>query len=96
MLSTLYLLITTDLSTLDQDLIKNKLASKNIKFLLSRDIPGQEGQKSVYYSAKAISNVQLYVELKFKSGMNVCKITVKSSNKTLSELCKSVVAKILV
>lgn len=84
-----------DLPTVDVEAIKSKLVSKNISFVAQRDVPGQEGQIVLYFSCKTVTNASFLVELKFKQGFNVCKITVKSSNKSLSELCKVTVAKLI-
>jgi hypothetical protein len=80
----------------DIEAVKAKLAAKDIAFVTKRDVPGQEGQQvAVYFCARTVTNASLLVELKFKSGMNICKVTVKSPNKGLSELCKTAVSKIL-
>ena len=76
--------------------IKSKLTSKNISFVAQRDVPGQDGQIVLYFSCKTVTNVPFLIELKFKQGFNMCKLTIKSSNKVLSELCKVTVAKIIV
>lgn len=88
-------IVIKDLPTIDQEAIKAKLTAKDLAFIVTRDIPGLEGQRAAYYLAKTAAGLLLYVELKFKAGMNVCKITVKSSNKAMSEHCKVTVAKIL-
>ena len=81
---------------MDQEVIKSKMQSNDITYVTTREVPGQAGQVAVFYSCKAINGFLFIVELKFKAGMNICKITVKSSNKVFSELCKSTVSKILV
>lgn len=86
--------VIKDLPSIDQEAIKAKLAAKDVAFIVARDIPGQEGQRAAYYLAKA-AGTALFVELKFKAGMNVCKITVKSANKPMSESAKLAVAKVL-
>jgi hypothetical protein len=84
------------LPTVDIEAVKSKLAAKDISFVTKRDVPGQEGQQvAVYFSARTVTNASLLIELKFKTGMNICKVTVKSTNKGLSELCKVAVAKLL-
>ena len=86
-----------DLPSVDIEAIKAKLTAKDIAFVAKRDVPGQEGQQvAVYFCARTVTNASLLIELKFKTGMNICKVTVKSSNKGLSELCKLAVAKLLV
>lgn len=82
---------------MDIEAIKAKLGAKDIAFVTKRDVPGQEGQQvAVYFSARTVTNASLLIELKFKTGMNICKVTVKSTNKGLSELCKTAVGKLLV
>jgi AP-1 complex subunit beta-1 len=86
--------VIKDLPSIDQEVIKAKLVAKDVAFIVARDIPGQEGQRAAYYLAKA-AGTALFVELKFKAGMNVCKITVKSANKAMSDHTKMAVAKVL-
>ena len=85
-----------DLPSTNVEVIKSKLTTKNIAFVAQRDVPGQEGQIVLYFSCKTVTNVSFLVELKFKQGLNVCKVTVKSPNKALSDLCKATVAKLIV
>ena len=75
--------------------IKAKLAAKEIAFVATREVPGQAGQVAVFFSCKTVTNASFLIELKFKSGMNICKVTVKSPSPALSELCKTTVAKII-
>ena len=92
----IYYYVSSDLPTVDIEAIKGKLGSKDIAFVAQRDVPGQDGQFVVYFSCRTLTNASFLVELKFKRGMNVCKVTVKSQNRALSELCKVTVAKLLV
>lgn len=70
------------------------MVAAGIGFVARRDIP--EGQQSVvYFTANTITNAAFLIELKFKAGMNLSKVTVKSPNKIQSELVKQLVAKIL-
>jgi hypothetical protein len=94
-LSFFLLIVSTDLPTIDVEAIKSKLAAQSIAFVAQRDVPGQEGQSVVYFSCRTVTNASFLVELKFKRGVNVCKVTVKSPNKALSELCKVTVAKLI-
>ncbi len=88
---------SSDLPTVDLEVIKSKLGAKDIAFVAKRDVPGQEGQQvAVYFFARTVTNAQLFIELKFKTGMNLAKVTVRSTNKHLSELCKVAVAKLLI
>jgi hypothetical protein len=75
--------------------IKTKLTSKDLIFVVRRDIPGQAGQLALYFTATTVTNSTFLVELKLKAGMNVCKVAVRSPNKTLSELCKLTVARLV-
>lgn len=89
--------LVNDLPTVDLEVIKSKLAAKDIAFVAKRDVPGQEGQQvAVYFFARTVTNAQLFIELKFKTGLNLAKVTVRSANKHLSELCKVAVAKLLI
>jgi len=87
--------VVNNLPTVDVEAIKAKLSAHNVTFVAQRDVPGQDGQFVVYYSCKTVTNASFLVELKFKRGMNVCKVTVKSPNKGLSELCKVTVVKLI-
>jgi len=89
--------LVNDLPTAEVEAVKAKLAAHDIAFVAKRDVPGQEGQQyAVYLTARTVTNATLLVELKFKTGMNLCKVTVRSPNKGLSELCKLAVAKLLI
>jgi hypothetical protein len=88
--------LVNDLPTVDIEAIKAKLAANDVSFVAKRDVPGQEGQQvAVYFCARTVTNTSLLIELKFKTGMNLCKATVRSTNKGLSELCKTAVSKLL-
>lgn len=87
--------VVNNLPTIDVEGIKSKLSAHSIAFVAQRDVPGQDGQFVVYFSCKTVTNASFLVELKFKRGMNVCKVTVKSPNKGLSELCKVTVVKLI-
>lgn len=89
-------IVVNDLPTVDIEVIKGKLGSKDIAFVAQRDVPGQDGQIVVYFSCKTLTNAAFLVELKFKRGFNICKVTVKSPNRALSELCKVTVARLIV
>ena len=88
-------MIVNDLPSSDVEIVKKKLISNDIAFVVQRDVPGQDGQVVVYFSTKTISNIGFLIELKLKSGYNVCKLTIKSSNKPMAELCKSTVARLV-
>jgi hypothetical protein len=79
----------------DVEVIKHKLSHKEIVFIAKREIA--EGQQIVaYFSAKTVTNEIFLIELKFKTGLNVSKVTVKSQNKIHSEIIKVAVSKVLV
>jgi AP-1 complex subunit beta-1 len=85
--------VVNDLPTTDIEAVKAKLSAHNINFSAAKEV--QPGQHVVYFSCKTITNSTFLVELKFKAGMNVAKVTVRSPNKGLSELCKVTVGKLL-
>jgi hypothetical protein len=81
--------------TSDVEAIKRKLAAKDIGFVAQREVPGQEGQIVVYFSTKTVTNVSFLIELKFRAGYNACKVTIKSTSKGMSEICKASVVKLI-
>eukprot|EP00607_Mallomonas_marina_P007561 CAMPEP_0182418690 /NCGR_PEP_ID=MMETSP1167-20130531/3057_1 /TAXON_ID=2988 /ORGANISM="Mallomonas Sp, Strain CCMP3275" /LENGTH=873 /DNA_ID=CAMNT_0024593001 /DNA_START=220 /DNA_END=2841 /DNA_ORIENTATION=+ len=89
-------IVVNDLPTVEIEAIKEKLGAKDIAYVAQRDVPGQDGQIVVYFSCRTMTNASFLVELKFKKGFNICKVTVKSQNRALSELCKVTVARLLV
>lgn len=68
----------------------------DVAFVATREVPGQAGQVAAFFSCQTLNGFGFIIELKFKAGMNICKITVRSSNKTFSEMCKNSIASILV
>ena len=87
--------VIPEMPTVDFEVIKSKLAAKDVVFVAKRDIPGQVGQVSVFFSANLVNNMVFFMELKFKAGLNVCKVVVRSPNKAYSELCKVTVARLV-
>jgi AP-1 complex subunit beta-1 len=85
--------VVNDLPTVDIEAVKAKLAPHNINFSAAKEV--QPGQHVVYFSCKTVTNSSFLVELKFKAGMNVAKVSVRSPNKGLSELCKVMVGRLL-
>lgn len=81
--------------TSDQETIKRKLQTRGFVFVASKDVPGQVGQLSLFFSCQTVNGVTLVVEVKLKAGINIGKVTVRSKIKTYSELCKAFIAKIL-
>ena len=80
---------------MDVEVIKRKLQAHDVAFVATREIPGQQGQIAAFFSSQTINNTVFLIELKFKSGMNICKITIRSPNKTLSEICKNCIATLI-
>lgn len=78
----------------DLELIKRKLSSHNVNFVTRRDL--QPGQYAAFFAARTLSNQSFIIEIKFKEGMNISKVSVRSNNKALSELCKASIAKLIV
>jgi len=85
--------LVNDLPTTNLEVIKTKLGTSNISFVTSKDA---DGQTISYFSCKTVTNAVFMLELRFKAGMNICKVTVRSPSKPLSELCKQAVAKLVV
>jgi hypothetical protein len=85
--------VVNDLPTVDIEAVKAKLAAHDINFSAAKEV--QPGQHVVYFSCKTVTNSSFLVELKFKAGMNVAKVSVRAPNKGLSELCKVAVGKLL-
>lgn len=86
--------LLNDLPSVDHEALKNKLTNKDVTFIMKRDIPG-EGQSVLYFLSRTANNIQYFIELKLKQGMNVCKVTVKCTSKVYAEFCRSTIAKIL-
>lgn len=87
--------MSLDLPSVDVETIKSKLRAHDVAFVATREIPGQQGQIAAFFSAQTGNNYVFLIELKFKTGMNICKITIRSSNKNLSEMCKSTIQSIV-
>jgi hypothetical protein len=80
----------------DFDVIKNKLEANNVSFVTKRDVPGQAGQTSLFFVCKTVTNSTFLVETKFKAGMNICKVAVRSPNRALSDLVKTTISRLVV
>lgn len=85
-----------DLPTADPTAVQTKVTARGYFFVVNRDLPGQDGQRAAYYHLKLLNGGSSLVELKFKAGMNVCKISARSSSKVVAEACKVAFGKILV
>lgn len=82
-----------DLPSSDVEYVKSRLVAKNISFVAQRDIP--DSQIVTYFFCRTVTNVSYIVEIKFKQGVNACKITVKSPNRSFSELCVQTVKSLI-
>jgi len=89
-----FFFLSVDLPTADVQAIKGKLAAADVAFVAERPIPGSD-HTAVYFVVKTVTQAQFFVELKFKQGANLCKITVKSAIKAQSEFVKNGIAKLL-
>jgi len=89
-------MIVKDLPTADPTAIQAKVTTRGYFFVVNRDLPGQDGQRAAYYHSKLLNGGSCLVELKFKAGMNVCKISARSSSKIVAEACKVAFGKILI
>lgn len=87
-------MLVNDLPTVDLEVIKAKLAAKDVTFIVNRDLPAEQ-TSVLYFICRTITNATFLVELKFKAGMNISKVTVKSPSVPHSELCKTTIAKII-
>jgi hypothetical protein len=68
-----------------------------VAFVMKRDIAGPDGQMQivVYFNCLTVTNVAFMVEFKLKSGLNACKVTVKSQDRRFAELCKATIVKLI-
>ena len=90
--------IVNDMPTADPTAVQAKLAAIDVSFVTQRNVPGADGvqQAAVYFTCTTDRQRYLLVEIKFKAGFNLCKVTVRSQNKAMSELCKVAISKLLV
>jgi len=87
--------IVNNVTSTDPAAVKVKFAAYNLAFIAERQIPGTD-QTAVYFAAKtAFPAVAYLVEIKFKAGANMAKVTVKSPTSAMSDVVKSAVAKII-
>lgn len=87
--------IVNNVPTTETAVVKEIFASNNLAFIADRQIPNTD-QTAVYFAAKtAFPDVTYLVEVKFKAGASICKVTVKSPNTTLSNVIKTAVARIV-
>lgn len=81
--------------SVDIDGIRRKLEAHNVAFVTKRDVPGQAGQTAVFFVCRTATNATFLVELKFKAGMNICKVSIRSPNRAMSDLCKTTIARLI-
>ena len=70
-----------------------KAALTCMVFVTQRDIPGQAGQHAMYFLCRTVTNISFIVEIKCKVGLSVAKVSVRSSNRVLSDAVKSFTVK---
>ncbi len=88
-------IVVNNVPTTDIEAVKQKFSSNNLTFIASRPIPNTD-QTAVYFAGKvAYPSTDFYIEVKFKAGANICKVTVKSTSNPQSEIVKAAVARIV-
>jgi len=70
--------------------VKAKLREQRVAFCIQRQLG--EDQFMQYFSCQTMTGTALVVEVKYKQGLAMCKVTVKSSVPALSSLVKTTVA----
>ena len=75
--------------------IKAKLGPSNVYFVSQQDVPNQTGQFALFFSCQTALNATFVTQVMLKEGLDMAKITVKSANKAMSELCKQTVARLM-
>jgi AP-1 complex subunit beta-1 len=70
--------------------VKAKLGAQRVAFCVQRQLG--EDQFMQYFSCQTITGTALVVEIKYKQGLAMCKVTVKSPVPALSSLVKTTVA----
>jgi hypothetical protein len=88
-------LYVADMPSVDIEHIKNKLEAHNVSYVTKREVPGQAGQTAVFFFCRTVTNASFMVELKFKAGMNICKVSVRSPNKAMSDLVKTTISRLI-
>lgn len=82
-------------TSVDIDQVIGKFRAYNIFFVARRPVPNAEGQEVVYFSIKTIADATFLAELTFKSGVNACKVCVKSESTSYAPLAKTALETIL-
>lgn len=87
--------LVKDLPSTDISVVKQLFAGYNLAFVAERQIPNTD-QTAVYFAAKtAHPETPFLVEVKFKAGANIAKVTVKSANKDEAAVITTAVAKVI-
>ena len=86
--------VLSNIPSADIAAVKAKLDSHAVAFVAERQVPGTD-QTAVYFGIRMSSGGSFLLEVKFKAGANLVKITVKSPAKEQSEIVKVAVARIL-
>ena len=74
----------------DMEAVKSKLSGAQCGFVLQRQMG--DDQFMQYFSLKTLTDEAAVVEVKYKTGLQMCKVTVKSSNSTVAAVIKGCVA----
>ncbi len=86
--------VLSNVPTADISAVKAKLDAQAVSFVAERQIPGTD-QTAVYFGIRLANGGSFLLEVKFKAGANLLKVTVKSPSKEQSEIVKTAVSKIL-
>jgi AP-1 complex subunit beta-1 len=86
--------VLSNLPSADISTIKGKLTAAGASFVAERQIPGTD-QTAVYFGVRLASGANFLLEVKFKAGANLVKVTIKSPSKEQSDLVKTAVAKVI-
>jgi len=75
--------------------VRTKFAKHNIAFIARRPVPNAEGQEVAYFSMKTVTDMVFLAELKFKDGLNACKICIKTESISYGVLAKLAIENLL-
>lgn len=79
----------------DVESVQQKFAAHNIFFIARRPVPNAEGQEVVYFSMRTVTGMEFLAELTFKSGVNACKLCLKTENSAYGTLAKQAIESLL-
>ena len=86
--------VLSNIPTADITAVKNKLTVHGVSVVAERAIPGTD-QTAVYFGVRLASGGNFLLEIKFKAGANLVKVTVKSPAKDQSEAVRASVERLL-